>query len=81
MRISQRKLGIDKDGTIEVVNLNVGLGKAADHVDRVRFFSAYHMTKKNWVTAKIDAFSSVDELFGYVEASRELAGKQKNKRG
>ncbi len=81
MRIPQRKLGIDKDGTIEVVNLNVGLGKAADHVDRVRFFPAYHMTKKNWVTARIDAFSSVDELFGYVEASRELAGKQKNKRG
>ena len=42
-------------------------------------FSAYHMSKRNCFSAKLDMFSSVDDFFGYVIASRELSKKKSKK--
>ena len=76
MRISRRKLGIDRDEAVDVVNLKLPLEMygSFDAADGV--YPAYHMNKVHWISVVLaDAADDVIEFL--VNASYEAT---KNKR-
>ena len=79
MRISRRKLGIDRDEPVDVVNLKlptemIGSFDATDGV-----YPAYHMNKVHWISLVLDdADAALVELL--VHASYE-ATRGKMRRG
>lgn len=65
MAINARKLGLKKDETISVMNVKAKPEFIDELVDNVRYFRAYHMNKKHWLSIKLDEsvdFKAVCEL-------------------
>ncbi len=72
MRISKRKLGIDSDEYLEVLNVKLSPNEIALIVDRVSYFPAYHMNKKHWCTIVLDYSLSGDEICYRIGQSYDL---------
>ena len=72
MGISKRKLGLDSDEEVEVMNLK---GNPEEVIDYIHYFPAYHMSKKNWYSVMIDETINYEELFQKINKSYELVGK------
>lgn len=45
-------------------------------IDNKRYFSGYHMNKKNWYTICLDGSIDNDEIFKRIDISYELAKKK-----
>ncbi len=69
MTIGKRKLGIDEDGFIEVMNLKDAPESILRIVDKKSYFPAYHMNKKHWYTLLLDGSIPKDELFTCIDNS------------
>ncbi|MBR2716056.1 MAG: MmcQ/YjbR family DNA-binding protein [Ruminococcus sp.] len=72
MRISKRKLGIDSDDMVEVLNVKLNPNEIALITDRVSYFPAYHMNKKHWCTIVLNNSVGTDEIIYRVEQSYNL---------
>ena len=77
MKISARKIGLETDGIIEVVNLKMKPEDVERLVDERHYFSAYHMNKKHWVTIPLDTAIPTDELILRIDDSRKLTSGKK----
>ena len=65
MVINARKLGLSDDENISIMNVKAKPKFIDELVDDTRFFRAYHMNKKHWLTIKLDEsvdFKAVCEL-------------------
>ena len=72
--ISARKIGIDSDKIIEIVNVRFYKGEAPEIVGNITgIYPAWHMNKNNWITIVLDDTLSDDQLFGLVDQSFELS--------
>ena len=60
MEISERKLNLDSDNEVEVINLR-GVD-VESLLDGKKYFPAYHMNKKSWYTIKLDGTVDFDEI-------------------
>ena len=65
MRIKKKKLGIDSDEYIDVVNLKCAPEIMDDLYFESGVFPAYHMSKKHWLTLTLDG-SCRDETIKWV---------------
>lgn len=72
MTISKRKLGIDSDDKIDVLNVKLNPNEIALLIDRVSYFPAYHMNKKHWCTIPLDGSLDIDEICYRIGQSYEL---------
>ena len=54
LSISKRKLNLDSDEIIEVINLHNTVEEIKKLIDNKRYFPAYHMNKKYWCTICLD---------------------------
>ena len=80
MTIKKRKLGIDSDELIDVVNLKCAPEIMDDLWHEVGVFPAYHMSKKHWLTLALDG-SCDDETVKFITSvSFELTRKKINKK-
>lgn len=73
--LSKRKLGLDSDEKVSVIDLR---GKPEDIeklIDYKRYFPGYHMNKKHWFTICLDGSVSVEEIYERIDASYLLAKK------
>ena len=60
MEISERKLNLDSDNEVEVMNLR---GSDVESLlDGKKYFPAYHMNKKSWYTIKLDGTVDFEEI-------------------
>ena len=75
MKISAKKIGLEADEIIEVVNLKMKPSDVERLVDGRHYFTAYHMNKKHWVTIPLDTAITTDELLSRIDDSRELVKK------
>ena len=76
MRISRRKVGIDSDEMVDVVNLKLPLEMfgSFDAADGV--YPAYHMNKLHWISVVLN--DAADDLVEFlVHASYEATGDKK----
>lgn len=72
MNIPERKLKIESDKIVDVVNLR---GDAVNLADGVKIFPGWHMNKKSWITIKLDGSAAFDEICRRLDESFNLAVK------
>ncbi|MDV0443113.1 hypothetical protein McpCs1_04810 [Methanocorpusculaceae archaeon Cs1] len=75
LRIPKRKLGIDDDELIEIIDLRIISEEISSLIDNKKYFPGYHMNKKHWFTICLDGSVSAEEIFSRIEESYQLAKK------
>lgn len=75
MEISERKLGLDSDKDVEILDLRGKVDELQNLIDGVKYFAGYHMNKKNWLTIRLDGSVDFGEICTRLDASYTLAKK------
>ena len=73
LTISKRKLNLDSDKIIEVINLHNIAEEMKKLIDNKKYFPAYHMNKKYWCTICLDGTVELKEIYKLIDVSYELA--------
>lgn len=73
--VSKRKLGIDSDETVEILDLRIKPENLDELLDNKKYFAGYHMNKKHWYTICLDDSVSFEEICERVAISYTLALK------
>ncbi|MDE7454402.1 MAG: MmcQ/YjbR family DNA-binding protein [Clostridia bacterium] len=73
--ISKRKLGLDSDEVIDVIDLRIDPEVLPTILDNQKYFAGYHMNKKKWFTMPLDGSVDVEEIYDWIDKSYELAKK------
>jgi len=73
LTVSKRKLNLDSDEIIEVINLHNRVEEIEKLIDYKKYFPAYHMNKKHWCTICLDGTVEVKEIYKLIDISYELA--------
>ena len=76
MEISERKLGLDSDNMVEILDLRGNPDELKNLVDGEKYFAGYHMNKKSWLTIRLDGSISFDEICTRIDESYRLATKK-----
>lgn len=75
LTIPYAKLGIEREGTVEIIDMRMEPTELEKAVDNVTYFRGYHMNKKHWVTMLLDGSAPYDELVRRLDESYVLAKK------
>ncbi len=75
LTVSRRKLGIDSDEIVEIIDLRLPPEEMTALVDNKRFFGGWHMNKKHWFTIILDGSVEFKELCRRLDVSYTLAVK------
>ncbi len=75
--LPRRKLGLDGDEKVEIIDLRMK-HESADIIDGVKYFYGYHMNKKSWLTVILDGSVPTEEILKKTDESYHLAVKGKN---
>ena len=73
LTVSKRKLNLDCDEIIEVINLHNIAEEIEKLIDNKQYFPAYHMNKKHWCTICLDGTVELKEIYKLIDISYELA--------
>ena len=73
LTISKRKLNLDSDKIIEVINLHNIAEEIKKLIDYKKYFPAYHMNKKHWCTICLDGTVELKKIYRMIDISYELA--------
>ncbi len=73
LTISKRKLNLDSDEIIEVINLHNIAEEIKKLIDYKKYFPAYHMSKKHWCTICLDGTVELKKIYRMIDISYELA--------
>ena len=73
LTLSKRKLNLDSDELIEIINLHNSPEEIEKLIDNKRYFPAYHMNKKHWCTIYLDGTVELKEIYKLIDISYELA--------
>lgn len=73
LTISKRKLNLDSDEIIEIINLHNSPEEIEKLIDNKQYFPAYHMNKKHWCTICLDGTVELEEIYKLIDISYELA--------
>ena len=73
LTLSKRKLNLDSDELVEVINLHNSPEEIEKLMDNKRYFPAYHMNKKHWCTIYLDGKVELEKIYELVDISYELA--------
>lgn len=78
MNVEKRKLGINEDGYMNVINLKGNPEFNSIIRSQKHIIAAYHMNKKHWVTVLIDYDFPQSELYEMIDWSYQLTSKKKS---
>ena len=73
LTISKRKIGLDSDEIIEIINLHNNPEEIKKLIDYKKYFPAYHMNKKYWRSICLDGTVELKEIYRMIDISYELA--------
>ncbi len=76
MTIKKRRLGIDSDELIDVVNLKCAPEIMDDLWQEGGIFPAYHMNKKHWLTLALDGSCNDDTVKWITKISYDLTKRK-----
>ena len=79
MEVGRDKLGMDGDGTAEIINLKCQPALIGSLRERDGFHPAYHMNKDQWLSVRLDGSVADDELKSLIDLSFELTQKKQKK--
>lgn len=72
MTIPWDRLGIARKGVVDVMNVKLPIAEIAALTDNERYFPAYHMNKKYWLTVLLEGGASWDDVRHLVDESYAL---------
>ncbi len=75
LTVSKRKLGIDSDEIVEIIDLRIKPENMPDLIDGSKYFPGWHMNKKSWYTIILDGSVSTEEIQKRTDESYKLADK------
>lgn len=73
MTVSARKLGIESDENIEIIDLRISPEDMKKTIDNKKYYPGYHMNKKHWYTICLDGSVSTEEICRRIDESFLLA--------
>lgn len=74
--IDKSKLGINELGQTEIINLQLEPETILKLVDNKKYFKAYHMNKKYWISIKLDGSVNLEEIYKYIDNSYDISMKK-----
>lgn len=77
LTISENKLGIKSNKTVEILNLKFLKNQTEQIVDNKKIFPGYHMNKKSWITIKLDGSVALEEIYKLIDNSYQLSINKK----
>ena len=75
LTVSRRKLGLDSDEKVEILDLRMRPEDIEKNVDGAEIFPGYHMNKKHWITVCLDGSVSAERIYALIDESYKLAYK------
>ena len=72
LTLSKRKLNLNSDEAVEIINLHNNPEKIEKLIDNKKYFPAYHMNKKHWCTICLDGTVELKEIYKLIDISYEL---------
>lgn len=72
LTLSKRKLNLDSDEAVEVINLHNSPEEIEKLIDNKRYFPAYHMNKKHWCTICLNGEVKLEKLYKPIDISYKL---------
>lgn len=75
LSVNEKKLGLDSDKDVEVIDLRGEPDELKELVDGVNYFAGYHMNKKSWFTIRLDGSVDFEKICAYLDKSYTLAVK------
>lgn len=76
MRVSRKKLGLDGEGSTDIVNVKCDPVLHAPLCATDGIFPAYHMNKRHWLTALLDGTVPSDTLGNLLDMSFALTAEK-----
>ena len=73
LTLSERKLGLESDKVVEVIDLRYQKEKIEDILNQPNIFPGYHMNKKSWITVKLDETVDIKEIYSLIDNSYNLS--------
>ncbi len=73
--LQKRKLGLDDDGVVDILDLRGRPEDIVALVDGAKYFPGFHMNKKYWFTICLDGSVPMAEVLSRVDESYALARK------
>ena len=67
------KLGIDREGTVEIIDMRINPEELDKIADNKTYFRGWHMNKKSWLTMLLDGSAPLDEIIKRLNESYNLA--------
>lgn len=74
--LPKNKIGLDGEDNIEIMDLRINPQEVDSLVDNKRYFLAYHMNKKSWITFCLDGSLAIEEIYKRIDESYVLAKKK-----
>ncbi|MDE7296593.1 MAG: MmcQ/YjbR family DNA-binding protein, partial [Clostridia bacterium] len=74
--LSKRKLGLEGDEIVEMIDLRIEPSEIDKLVDGKTYFAGYHMNKRSWFTICLDGSVPTQTIFEYIDNSYRLALKK-----
>lgn len=71
--LSKRKLEIDSDEIIDIIDLRYQKEKIKNLIDNEIVYPGYHMNKDNWITIKLDGSMETKKIFELIDNSYNLS--------
>lgn len=75
LTVKRDRIGLKGEEKIEVLDLRGKPEEIAQIVDGERYFPAYHMNKKSWLTICLDGRVNIAEIYRRIDESYQLAKK------
>lgn len=76
MIVQKRKIGVNEDGSVEIIDLRAHPDEVESLVNREGYSRGYHMNKKHWITITLDGCVPAEEVFDRILISYDLAKKK-----
>lgn len=73
--LSKRKLGLDSDEAVDIIDLRADPEVLSQIADGKRYFPGYHMNKKSWMSICLDGSVPIEEIYAWIDKSYRLAQK------
>jgi predicted DNA-binding protein (MmcQ/YjbR family) len=77
MCVQRKKIGLDGDDEIAIIDLRAPKEELARLIDGVNYFKAWHMNKQNWLTIPLDGRVTAEVICWFLDISYTLAKKNK----
>lgn len=79
LTVQRKKIGVDEEGSIEVIDIQLEAEKIIEKVDNVKILPGYHMNKKHWITIKLDGSVPIEEIYRYLDHSYQITENKSKK--